>query len=372
MLSKINGEGRLPAKNKGSIGIMQIIRAEKLKEKPADQSKLGFGKIFTDYMLTMRYKNGAWDEPRIEPYGPVAFDLATTVFHYAQGIFEGLKAFRNEAGEVRVFRPEENFKRMNRSAERMCIPQIDEKKVLEGMFELLRLEKDWIPTAPGTALYIRPSIIATNVALGVHASSEYLFFIILSPVGSYYAHGLAPTRLLVEDYYTRATVGGTGEAKCIANYAVSLKAGEEAEKKGFDQVLWLDANEKKYVEEVGSMNMFFVIDGEVVTPELVGSILPGITRKSSIELLRAHGYKVSERRVSIDEVIEAQKNGKLNEAFGTGTAADISPVGMMEYKGTDYVVNGGEMGEITKWLYDTITGIQTGRLPDPFGWVVKL
>ena len=369
MLSKINGEGRLPAKNKGSIGIMQIIRAEKLKEKPADQSKLGFGKIFTDYMLTMRYKNGAWDEPRIEPYGPVAFDLATTVFHYAQGIFEGLKAFRNEAGEVRVFRPEENFKRMNRSAERMCIPQIDEKKVLEGMFELLRLEKDWIPTAPGTALYIRPSIIATNVALGVHASSEYLFFIILSPVGSYYAHGLAPTRLLVEDYYTRATVGGTGEAKCIANYAVSLKAGEEAEKKGFDQVLWLDANEKKYVEEVGSMNMFFVIDGEVVTPELVGSILPGITRKSSIELLRAHGYKVSERRVSIDE---AQKNGKLNEAFGTGTAAVISPVGMMEYKGTDYVVNGGEMGEITKWLYDTITGIQTGRLPDPFGWVVKL
>ena len=273
---------------------------------------------------------------------------------------------------MRVFRPEENFKRMNRSAERMCIPQIDEKKVLEGMFELLRLEKDWIPTAPGTALYIRPSIIATNVALGVHASSEYLFFIILSPVGSYYAHGLAPTRLLVEDYYTRATVGGTGEAKCIANYAVSLKAGEEAEKKGFDQVLWLDANEKKYVEEVGSMNMFFVIDGEVVTPELVGSILPGITRKSSIELLRAHGYKVSERRVSIDEVIEAQKNGKLNEAFGTGTAAVISPVGMMEYKGTDYVVNGGEMGEITKWLYDTITGIQTGRLPDPFGWVVKL
>ena len=351
---------------------MQIISAEKLKEKPADQSKLGFGKIFTDYMLTMRYKNGAWDEPRIEPYGPVAFDLATTVFHYAQGIFEGLKAFRNEAGEVRVFRPEENFKRMNRSAERMCIPQIDEKKVLEGMYELLRLEKDWIPTAPGTALYIRPSIIATNVALGVHASSEYLFFIILSPVGSYYAHGLAPTRLLVEDYYTRATVGGTGEAKCIANYAVSLKAGEEAEKKGFDQVLWLDANEKKYVEEVGSMNMFFVIDGEVVTPELVGSILPGITRKSSIELLRAHGYKVSERRVSIDEVIEAQKNGKLNEAFGTGTAAVISPVGMMEYKGTDYVVNGGEMGEITKWLYDTITGIQTGRLPDPFGWVVKL
>ena len=225
---------------------MKFIQAEKLKEKPADQSKLGFGKIFTDYMLTMKYRDGKWEEPVIEPYGPVPFDLATTVFHYAQGIFEGLKAFRNEAGEVRVFRPEENFKRMNRSADRMCIPRIDEKVALEGLFELLRIEKDWIPTAPGTALYIRPSIIATNVALGVHASNEYLFFIILSPVGSYYAHGLAPTRLLVEDYYTRATVGGTGESKCIANYAVSLKAGEEAEKKGFDQVLWLDANEPRW------------------------------------------------------------------------------------------------------------------------------
>ena len=351
---------------------MEFIKAKTLKEKPADQSKLGFGKIFTDYMLTMRYRDGKWQEMKIEPYGPVEFDLATTVFHYAQGIFEGLKAFRNEKGEIRVFRPEENFKRMNRSAERMCIPLIDEKQVLEGLYELLKIEREWIPTAPGTALYIRPCIIATNAALGVHASKEYLFFIILSPVGSYYAHGLAPTRLLVEDYYTRATVGGTGEAKCIANYAVSLKAGEEAEKKGFDQVLWLDANEKKYVEEVGSMNMFFVIDGEVVTPALVGSILPGITRKSSIELLKAHGYTVSERRVSIDEVIRAQENGTLNEAFGTGTAAVISPVGMMEYKGQDYSVNGGQMGAITKWLYDTITGIQSGRLEDPYGWVVKL
>ena len=254
----------------------------------------------------------------------------------------------------------------------MCIPEIDEKLVLEGLFELLKIEKDWIPASPGTALYIRPSIVATNVALGVHAGTEYLFFIILSPVGSYYAHGLAPTRLLVEDFYTRATVGGTGEAKCIANYAVSLRAGEEAAKKGFDQVLWLDANEKKYVEEVGSMNMFFVIDGEVITPMLTGSILPGITRKSCIELLKANGYKVSERKISIDEVIEAQAAGKLDEAFGTGTAAVISPVGMMEYKGRDYVVNNNEMGKITKWLYDTITGIQTGRLADTHNWVVKL
>jgi len=211
---------------------MKFIQADVLKQKPTDESKLGFGKIFTDYMFTMKYKVGqGWYDAQIVPHRPIAFDLATTVFHYAQGIFEGLKAFKNEKGEIRVFRPEENFKRMNRSAVRMCIPEIDEKLVLEGLFELLKIEKDWIPTSPGTALYIRPSIVATNVALGVHAGTEYLFFIILSPVGSYYAHGLAPTRLLVEDFYTRATVGGTGEAKCIANYAVSLRAGEEAAKR---------------------------------------------------------------------------------------------------------------------------------------------
>ena len=352
---------------------MKFIKAETLKAKPTDESKLGFGKIFTDYMFTMKYKDGiGWYDAQIEPNRPIEFNLATTVFHYAQGIFEGLKAFKNEKGEVSVFRPEENFKRMNRSAERMCIPLIDEKFVLDCLYQLLEVEKDWIPTSAGTALYIRPSIVATNVALGVHAGTEYIFFIILSPVGSYYANGLAPTRLLVEDYYTRATVGGTGEAKCIANYAVSLRAGEEAAKKGFDQVLWLDANEKKYVEEVGSMNMFFVIDGEVITPMLTGSILPGITRKSCIELLKANGYKVTERKISIDEVIAAQKAGTLNEAFGTGTAAVISPVGMMEYKGEDYIVNNNEMGEITKWLYKTITGIQTGKIADERNWVVKL
>ena len=347
---------------------MKIIKSTNLKQKPADESKLGFGKIFTDYMLTMRYKNGAWQQPQIEPYGPVAFDLATTVFHYAQGIFEGLKAFKNDKGEVRVFRPEENFKRMNRSAERMCIPQIDEKLALEGLFELLKVEKDWIPTLPGTALYIRPTIVATRVMLGVHASTEYLFFIILSPVGSYYAHGLEPTKLLVEDFYVRSAIGGTGEAKCLGNYAASMKAGEEAEKKGFDQVLWLDAKDKKYVEEVGSMNMFFVINGEVVTPALVGSILPGITRKSCLQVLRDKGYTVSERRISIDEVIEASKNGTLDEAFGTGTAAVISPVGLIRYKDEDYVINGGKMGEVTKMLYDTITGIQYGKLEDVYGW----
>lgn len=349
---------------------MEIIQREVLKEKPAKGTSLGFGHYFTDYMFTMRYsKEEGWHDAKIEPNAPVSFDLATTIFHYAQGIFEGMKAFIQPDGSIGVFRPDQNWARMNRSAARMCIPEFPEDVVEEGLEELLKLEKDWIPTDPGTALYIRPTIVATKVMLGVHASTDYLFFIILSPVGSYYAHGLEPTKLLVEDYYTRATVGGTGEAKCLGNYAASMKAGEEAEAKGFDQVLWLDAQEKKYVEEVGSMNMFFVINGEVVTPELVGSILPGITRKSSIFLLQEHGYRVSERRISIEEVIAAAENGKLDEAFGTGTAAVISPVGLIQYKGKDYVINGGKMGEITQWLYDNITGIQYGKKPDPYHWV---
>lgn len=348
---------------------MKIIKRETLKQKPSPDTELGFGHYFTDYMFTMKYTQGeGWHDPMIEPNEPQRFDLGTSIFHYAQGIFEGMKAFIQPDGSIAVFRPEENWARMNRSAERMCIPQFPADVAEEGLEELLKLEKDWIPTKPGTALYIRPTIVATRVMLGVHASTEYLFFIILSPVGSYYAHGLEPTKLLVEDFYVRSAIGGTGEAKCLGNYAASMKAGEEAEKKGFDQVLWLDAKDKKYVEEVGSMNMFFVIDGEVVTPALVGSILPGITRKSCLQVLRDKGYPVSERRISIDEVIEASKNGTLDEAFGTGTAAVISPVGLIRYKDEDYVINGGKMGEVTKMLYDTITGIQYGKLEDVYGW----
>lgn len=348
---------------------MEIIKRKVLKEKPEQGAQLGFGHYFTDHMFTMKYTaEKGWHEPKIEPNEPKPFDLATSIFHYAQGIFEGMKAFIQPDGEIAVFRPEENWARMNRSAARMCIPQFPEDVVEEGLETLLKLEKDWIPTEKGTALYIRPTIVATRVMLGVHASTEYLFFIILSPVGSYYAHGLEPTRLLVEDYYVRSSIGGTGEAKCLGNYAASMKAAEVAEGKGFDQVLWLDAQEKKYVEEVGSMNMFFVLDGEVVTPALVGSILPGITRKSCLQVLREKGYKTSERRISIDEVIEGAKNGKLQEAFGTGTAAVISPVGLIRYKNEDYTINGGKMGQITKMLYDTVTGIQYGILPDPYGW----
>lgn len=352
---------------------MKFIKAEKLKEKPTDTSKLGFGKIFTDYMFTMKYddKNG-WHDAQIEPYRNFNLSPATTVLHYAQGIFEGLKAFRNDKGEIRIFRPEENFLRMNRSAERLCIPKFDTEVALKGLFELIETEKEWIPTKKGTALYIRPTIIATESALGVHAGGSYLFYIILSPVGSYYAHGLQPTNIYVEDYYVRAAVGGTGEAKCMGNYACSLLAGEKAKQQGFDQVLWLDAKEKKYAEEVGSMNIFFVIKGEVVTPMLTGSILPGITRKSIIQVLKDHGYKITERRVSVDELLEASKKGELDEVFGTGTAAVISPVGMLHYKGVDYEINNRKMGKITAFLYDTLTGIQYGEKEDKNNWVTIL
>ncbi len=348
---------------------MQIIKRTTLKQKPEKGERLGFGHYFTDYMFTMKYTaEKGWHDAKIEPNEPKPFDLATSIFHYAQGIFEGMKAFRQPDGKIGVFRPNENWARMNRSATRMCIPNFPEDVAEEGLETLLKLEKDWIPTEMGTALYIRPTIVATRVMLGVHASTEYLFFIILSPVGSYYAHGLEPTKLLVEDFYGRSSIGGTGEAKCLGNYAASMKAGELAEEKGFDQVLWLDAAEKKYVEEVGSMNMFFRLGDEVVTPALVGSILPGITRKSCIQLLRENGYNVSERRVSIDEVIAAAKDGSLKEAFGTGTAAVISPVGLIRYKDCDYEINGGKMGDVTRMLYDTITGIQYGTLPDKNGW----
>lgn len=348
---------------------MQIIKRTTLKQKPEKGERLGFGHYFTDYMFTMKYTaEKGWHDAKIEPNEPKPFDLATSIFHYAQGIFEGMKAFRQPDGKIGVFRPNENWARMNRSATRMCIPNFPEDVAEEGLETLLKLEKDWIPTEMGTALYIRPTIVATRVMLGVHASTEYLFFIILSPVGSYYAHGLEPTKLLVEDFYVRSSIGGTGEAKCLGNYAASMKAGELAEEKGFDQVLWLDAAEKKYVEEVGSMNMFFRLGNEVVTPALVGSILPGITRMSCIQLLRENGYNVSERRVSIDEVIAAAKDGSLKEAFGTGTAAVISPVGLIRYKDCDYEINGGKMGDVTRMLYDTITGIQYGTLPDKNGW----
>ena len=350
---------------------MKITLSKELKQKP-DFSKLGFGKFFTDHMLVMDYENGAWKEPEIVPYAPFPIAPATNILHYGQGIFEGAKAYKNSEGKITVFRIDDNFTRMNKSAARLCMPTFDAKVVKEALFELIKIEKDWIPTNPGTALYIRPTMIADEEVLGVHASKKYKFFIILSPVGAYYANGLQPTKILVEESLVRASIGGTGEAKCMGNYAASLMGGELANAKGFDQALWLDGNEHKYVEEVGSMNMFFVIGDEVVTPALVGSILDGITRRSCIAVLKKYGYKVSERRISMDEIVDAYNNGMLKESFGSGTAAVISPVGLISYKGIDMVINDGKMGEITSFLYDKITGIQSERYEDEFGWVTEI
>lgn len=350
---------------------MKVTLTTQKKTKP-DFNALGFGKYFSDHMLVMDYSDGKWGEPEITPFQNFEFSPATSVLHYAQGLFEGAKAYKNAEGKITAFRLEENFKRMNKSAERLCMPTLDIDVVIKALYELLIIEEEWIPTSPGTALYIRPTMLGVDPVLGVHAAKCYKFFIILSPVGAYYANGLKPTKIMVEENYVRAAIGGTGDAKCMGNYAASLIGGEKAQSKGYDQALWLDAAEHKYVEEVGAMNMFFVIGNEIITPSLVGSILPGITRKSAIELLRSMGYKVSERRISMDEIVKAYKAGELKEAFGTGTAAVVSPVGLIEYKGEDMIINKQEMGEITALLYDKLTGIQYGRYEDKFNWVNKV
>lgn len=350
---------------------IKVILSENLKEKP-DFNNLGFGNYYTDHMFVMDYVEGkGWHNPRIEPYGPIPMEPASMILHYGQTTFEGLKAYHSIDGEILLFRPEKNMERLNISNERLCIPQFDVDLAIKGIKKLVSLEKDWIPTEEGTSLYIRPFVIATDVHIGVHPSSSYKFIVILSPVGAYYAEGINPVKIYVEDKFTRAVKGGTGFAKTAANYASSLKAQEVAEKKGYTQVLWLDGIEKKYIEEVGTMNVMFVIDGEVITPELNGSILSGITRMSAIELLRDNGYKVTERKISINEVFEAAEKGKLDEAFGTGTAAVISPIGALEWEGKKIVINDGKIGPISKKVYDTITGIQSGKVQDKYGWITK-
>ena len=352
---------------------LKIERTKTPKAKPADESKLGFGTIFTDHMLLINYDKGqGWHDARIVPYGPLSLDPAAICLHYGQEVFEGLKAYRGADGSIRLFRPEENFKRLNNSNERLSIPQMDEKMLLESLEKLIEVEKDWVPHQEGTSLYIRPFIIATDARLGVHAGDHYLYMVILSPSGAYYSGGLAPVKIYVEDKYVRAVKGGMGYAKTGGNYAASLKAQEEAQKFGYEQVLWLDGVERKYIEEVGAMNVFFVLGDEIVTPMLNGSILPGITRKSTVELLKYWGYKVSERRVSIQELEEAHKNGQFKEAFGTGTAAVISPIGELKYGDFVMELNGGQIGEISQKLYDNLTGIQWGKQEDPFGWSVKV
>jgi branched-chain amino acid aminotransferase len=351
---------------------LKIKKAESLKPLP-DASNLTFGTIFTDHMFNMDYSpEKGWHNARIEPYQPIVMDPSTMVLHYGQSIFEGLKAFKTESGEIRLFRPQENFKRFNKSAHRMCIPQFDEAFALDVLKELLKIEKYWVPSEPGTSLYIRPTIIAMDPFLGVRASHTYRFFIILCPVGAYYKEGFNPVKIWVTDKYVRAVRGGTGEVKTAGNYAASLYAGEEAHKIGFTQVLWLDGVELKYIEEVGSMNIFFVINDEIITPALSGSILSGITRDTVISLAEMWGRPVSQRRISVDEVIDAHASGKLQEAFGSGTAAVISPVGEIKYKDKVLKVGNGGVGSWAQKFFKAITDIQYGKSEDPGGWIVKL
>jgi len=353
------------------MAAITITKASKPGALPAENS-LGFGQIFTDHMFVMDYTAGkGWHDPRVVPYGPFSLSPATLVLHYGQATFEGLKAFR--AGErVVLFRPRANIDRMNRSNARLCIPEIPPDLHLQAIETLVGVDQHWVPKSEGTALYIRPTVIATEAFLGVHVSSAYLFFIILSPVGAYYKEGFSPVKILVEDEYIRAARGGLGEAKTPANYAASLLAAEKAKAKGFTQVLWLDGVERKWIEEVGTMNIFFKIRGEVITSNLTGTILPGVTRDSVLTLCRDWGLKVSERQLAIDEVMAAARDGGLEESFGTGTAAVISPVGSLTYKDQTVAVNQGKVGPLAQRLYDAITGIQYGRLPDPHGWVVTV
>ncbi len=350
-----------------------VTRTTTPKSRPQDESKLAFGKVFTDHMFIMNYTEGrGWHDGRIEPYRKLELDPSAMVFHYGQEMFEGLKAYKGKDGKTRLFRPEMNAKRTNDTNKRLCIPELPVELFVEACKAVVKVDEDWIPTAPGTSLYIRPFIIATDEFLGVAPSSTYLFIIILSPSGAYYASGLAPVGIWIEDDYVRAVKGGMGFAKTGGNYAASLAAQVKAHDEGYSQVLWLDGVERKYIEEVGAMNIFFKIDGKIVTPMLNGSILPGITRNSVINVCKSWGLTVEERKISVEELIDAQKSGKLEECFGTGTAAVISPVGKLRYKDDVMLINNNTIGEVSQKLYDTITGIQWGECEDKFNWTITL
>ena len=351
---------------------IKITRAATLKEKP-DSSKLVFGKNMTDHMFLVDYDEGqGWHDPRIVPYGPLQIDPAAKVLHYAEEIFEGLKAYRTADGSIQLFRIKDNIDRLNKSAERLCLPQIPEELAMAGIMELVKVEQDWVPSEKDTSLYIRPFMIGLDAALGVHSSKHVQYIVVVCPVGAYYPEGLNPVKIYVEDQDVRAVKGGTGMAKTGGNYAASLRAGDRAEKAGYSQVLWLDGVHRKYIEEVGSMNVMFKVAGKILTPDLNGSVLDGITRRSCIQLLKDWGYEVEERRISAEELFEAAENGTLEEAWGTGTAAVVSPIGELAMEDKKVTVSGGKIGPVTQKLYDELTGIQWGRVADPHNWITKL
>ena len=353
---------------------ISVVRcdSEKLKDKP-DQNNLGFGSFFTDHMFLMKWdRENGWHDAEICPYQNFSMDPAAMVYHYGQAIFEGLKAYKGDDDQIFMFRPEDNLERMNTSALRMCMPRIPVEKVLKGIKALVYLDRDWIPTGDGATLYIRPTMIAVEPALGVRPSEQYYFFVIMSPVGAYYAEGFNPTKIWVTDKYVRAVKGGVGNVKTAGNYAASIMAAEEAHKAGYTQVLWLDACDRKHIEEVGTSNIFFKIGDELITPPLSGSILGGITRDSVIQLAKSWGVDVVEKPITIDEVIAAIEDGTLKEAFGSGTAAVIAPIGELCYQDKPYVIAEGKTGELSQRLFDDLQAIQNGKLDDPFKWIVRI
>ena len=354
------------------IKVVQVP-PEKRKAKPTDESKLGFGKIFSDHFFTMKYHHDrGWYDAMIEPYRPFSLEPTAICFHYGQEIFEGLKAYRGRNGSIFLFRPAENIKRMNASAERLCMPTLDPDLFMEAMKKLVLMERDWIPHGRGTSLYIRPTMIATERSLGVHPSNEYLFFIVVGPVGDYYPEGFSPTKIYVSEEYVRSAPGGTGYCKAAGNYAASLYAGKLAAEMGYTQVLWLDAIARRYVEEVGTSNIFFVIGDELITPPLGGTILPGVTRDSIIQIARSWGIHVLERPLTMEEILSASAEGKLQEVFASGTAAIVSPIGQICYRGKVHMINQGKTGPLTERLYNEILEIQYGKKDDPFDWRVKI
>lgn len=352
---------------------IKIDKIETPKEKPDLSKPLAFGKIFTDHMFIMNYTEGrGWHDARIEPFHNLSLSPSAMVFHYGQEMFEGLKAYKGKDDKVYLFRPDMNAKRTNITNKRLCIPELPEEDFVQAVTTVVDIDRDWVPSAAGATLYIRPFIIATDAFLGVAPSKTYMFIVILSPSGAYYSSGLEPVGIWIEDEYVRAVKGGMGNVKTGGNYAASLAAQVKAHDEGFSQVLWLDGVERKYIEEVGAMNIFFKINGKIVTPMLNGSILPGITRASVIDLCKHWGLDVEERRISVEELLQAQKDGSLEECFGTGTAAVISPVGKLRYKDDVMVIGGGEIGAVSHKIYDTLTALQWGEGEAPFGWRVEV
>ena len=354
-----------------------LMTSSKINIKPTENSKiheidfenLVFGRKFSDHMFVMEYENGSWGEPEIRPYGPIQISPALNILHYGQAIFEGMKAFYVDENTINIFRPEVHFERLNHSAKRICIPESDYETFITALEELIKLDHQFVPKKDQTSLYIRPFIFASDDLLAAKSSSKFSYYIITSPVGAYYDEGFNPVSLTTTQEYVRAVVGGTGDVKTAGNYAASFLPAQEAKKEGYTQVLWLDAKEHKYIEEVGTMNIHFLIDDTLITPELTGSILPGVTRRSVTALAAEWGYKVEERKISIDEVFEASANGSLKEVFGSGTAAVISPVGRIHHQGSTIAIGTGKIGKFAERLYDEITSIQYGKIEDKHGWI---